>query len=82
LANYVQGSGRFVEDHELWAKRESESDYDTLAHATGQLVRVVFKPGAVHFYQVEQACGAFCALGWAYVGLVGSDYVGELLGHF
>ena len=44
LHGHVEGGGRLVGDEHLRVQRQRHRDHDALAHAAGELVRVVADP--------------------------------------
>ena len=75
LRHHVERRGRLVADHQLGATGERERDHHALAHAAGELVRVLLPAGARDADALEQLADTCTRID---VGLVQADRLADL----
>ncbi len=81
LHHHIERRGWFIHDQELGVERHGDGDHQPLAHAAGELVRVILEPARVDIDDGKQLLGALDRLVAGHAGVVGQQHVAELLLH-
>ncbi|MNY13020.1 hypothetical protein D3C86_1461320 [compost metagenome] len=81
LHHHIQRRGGLIHDQELGVEGHGDGDHQPLAHAAGELVRVVLEPARVDVDYLQQLLGALDGLVAGHAGVVGQQHVAELLLH-
>ncbi|ALP41937.1 putative peptide transport system ATP-binding protein [Aeromonas schubertii] len=81
LHHHVQGRGRLVHDKQLGVEDERDGDHQALAHAAGELVRIVEQPARADVDDLEQLLGTLDGLIAGHSRVVGQQHVAELFLH-
>ena len=83
LNGHVQSSGGLVGNQQLGVADEAHGDHDTLAHAAGELVRVLLHPlgHVVDAHQLQHLHGPLGGVGLGDFLVVGPQGLDELVAH-
>lgn len=81
LHHHIERRSGFVHDEQLGVEGHGDGDHQPLAHAAGELVRVVLEPARVDVDDLQQLLGALDRLIAGHAGVVGQEHVAELLLH-
>ena len=81
LHHHVQRRGRLVHDQQLGVEGHGDGDHQPLAHAAGELVRVIPQPARVDVDYLQQLLGTLDRLVAGQPRVVGDQHVAELLFH-
>ncbi len=73
LHHHIQRRGGLIHDQKLGVEGHGDGDHQPLAHAAGELVRVVLEPARVDVDYLQQLLGALDGLVAGHAGVVGQS---------